>query len=730
MTKQGPRQARKTRRNNRLEDSENDYENMTLKDYSNEFDKLVKKYQDENIYSLYENLAKLYEINESNLTKKIAELEEDAKAMQQKIYNDKITINQLIEDNDAQINEYISDIQKVNHEIKQLKEETVRGENVQRENNIKIKRLETEIGQKTRQEEILSKKYTKIQEEKTEIKLAMDALQSTIDEMRNQSQILNPHYRMSYDRLSYDSDTEEEKSFSFSSTINNSSISDGMQSFAEELEEYENSRRTNLNQDDTREQRGDNYGNMIEEISDTSEEEDITNLTICENPNKDIVNKKERKTNIESNNKKVTNEKTEPKQLFNGVRAIPLSPEIQIHVPKNLNISNERPKYININELEAQGNQDILTQIKLLDIEDQVKLNSIRMNKIEDKFAKLTNNQTEKTAKLTNNQIERENKKDKNPIKVQNTQKKTCVMIGDSHLRYIQEKMEENKQFSQGYTTQTHMKPGQGIEEICNMIPQNMKEDSVLVVCAGTNDIYKTKLYTFKEQIEKLAKLRHKVIIVSIPPQNCIHTNEDIIRLNTRIKYICAQYDNIEILNTHTFIKPQHLAIDGIHMSRKAKIWMSTKLVSMIGDKRTRTINNTNNMSENRRHTNQKGNKEYQSGEKAGIWENGRFIPHYENQKVYTDNRAGRWEDKNFLNYYQFNNIQKEEEWPIYNGQKNLRKDNKSMGKENGNNEKRHQPFRNYSRPRTFRMYNFISDSNPQYHNANFPKTKNNIPEW
>lgn len=69
--------------------------------------------------------------------------------------------------------------------------------------------------------------------------------------------------------------------------------------------------------------------------------------------------------------------------------------------------------------------------------------------------------------------------------------------------------------------------------------------------------------------------------MISIPPQNCLYTNKDIIKLNTIIKDYCHEH-NIEIINTHKFIKTEHLAQDGIHLSRRAKNWLSTKITGTI----------------------------------------------------------------------------------------------------------------------------------------------------
>uniref|UniRef100_A0A8D9EDF3 Uncharacterized protein n=1 Tax=Cacopsylla melanoneura TaxID=428564 RepID=A0A8D9EDF3_9HEMI len=539
----------------------------------------------------------------------------------------------------------------------------------------------------TNQKQSTQQNYNQIKVENDELRIAIDALQTTVDGLKNQSQILNPHYCMSYDKLSYDSGDPE--SSSLCSAFNNSEglAMDSMKSFAEELADYnktnevqnileltdnqtdnssineqKNNDETNLEDTDEGEKNDeineDSINNTIREITFRS---GTKGARVMNNTNdisvSQIENRPSPKTHSTPNN--ITKHQTmRQKHLFDNTQVVPLAPEIQVYVPENLNTPYVRPKYINVNEMiETHGNSDVLTQIRIMDLEEHIRINSIRMKTIEEKIKDMTQKETSQKANVNAQII---------------TKKKMCYMIGDSHLRYIQETMEKHTKLSETYTIQTHMKPGQGIEEIGKMHPQDLEEDSVLIVCAGTNDLYKTKLSTFEEQIKNLSNLKHRVIMISIPPQNCEYTNRDIVKINTRIKHFCSQFKNIEMLQTHTFIKPQHLARDGIHLGRRAKIWLGKKLAAMINDTNYETTQHENCITqiENNNNALNKQNVRYhQSWEESGIWENGRFIPNKEkdltNEKVRYPglyNKRGGYTQYNQRKFRRVNQDYQEEE--------------------------------------------------------------------
>lgn len=114
--------------------------------------------------------------------------------------------------------------------------------------------------------------------------------------------------------------------------------------------------------------------------------------------------------------------------------------------------------------------------------------------------------------------------------------------------------------------------------------------------------------------------------MISIPPQRNPHTNRNIINIDTKIKYQCKQYKNIKILNTHAFIKPQHVSWDGTHLSKRAINWIATKLVSTMSDK----TQHNNNISA----TNRNNPKNPNTTRPLKLYKNPKRYPHpQENQE-------------------------------------------------------------------------------------------------
>uniref|UniRef100_A0A8D8USW5 Uncharacterized protein n=1 Tax=Cacopsylla melanoneura TaxID=428564 RepID=A0A8D8USW5_9HEMI len=102
------------------------------------------------------------------------------------------------------------------------------------------------------------------------------------------------------------------------------------------------------------------------------------------------------------------------------------------------------------------------------------------------------------------------------------------------------------------------------------------------VISIGTNDLYKTDTETFIKELEDTCKPFNRTILISTPPQTNQKINQDIINFNTRIKHHFKTKNRIDILNTHNFIKKQHLARDGVHLGWKAKRWLAIKISTLI----------------------------------------------------------------------------------------------------------------------------------------------------
>lgn len=102
--------------------------------------------------------------------------------------------------------------------------------------------------------------------------------------------------------------------------------------------------------------------------------------------------------------------------------------------------------------------------------------------------------------------------------------------------------------------------------------------------------------------MDEIAKLNCKIILILIPPQDkSYNSNKDIININTMIKHHSRTHKNIQIIDPHKFIKEWHLAIDGIHLSRRGKIYLSKKIAELITyEKRNSTISTQANQQKQR----------------------------------------------------------------------------------------------------------------------------------
>ncbi|KAI5708544.1 hypothetical protein M8J77_024913 [Diaphorina citri] len=177
------------------------------------------------------------------------------------------------------------------------------------------------------------------------------------------------------------------------------------------------------------------------------------------------------------------------------------------------------------------------------------------------------------------------NKQNINLEKASNKEKTTCYLVGDSHLRHINEELVKETGFTNNFNLKSNFVPGFRLEDTINkLIPEDIDKDDTLIISAGTNDLFTTSTEDIKENVDKLGKLKCSIIVISIPPQECEYRNRNIVRLNTVIKYQCEKFKNVQIINTHNFVKPHHLARDGIHLGRKAKSWMSKKIVKVLND--------------------------------------------------------------------------------------------------------------------------------------------------
>uniref|UniRef100_A0A8D8X1J3 Uncharacterized protein n=1 Tax=Cacopsylla melanoneura TaxID=428564 RepID=A0A8D8X1J3_9HEMI len=254
-------------------------------------------------------------------------------------------------------------------------------------------------------------------------------------------------------------------------------------------------------------------------------------------------------------------------------------------------------------------------------------------------------------------------------IEIKNTETKSngtqiCHFIGDSHLRYMQMRFEENEEFMSKNQIKTNFKPGIGITGIAKLIPDDINKNDIIVISVGTNDIYKTDAEIFEKELSKINKMCSKTILISIPPQTCEKTNQDIVRLNTRIRHFCMQ-NNIAVLNTHNFIKPQHLARDGIHLGQKAKNWLANKITKKIiyeninnMDQGTKEHNHNEKWNTNNRPLGRTEKLQYRNYEHEQTYRKGGWIT----QKTYNPNKAWRHKQEQQTLGERFENWKKQQQ--------------------------------------------------------------------
>lgn len=487
-----------------------------------------------------------------NLEGKIIELNTVRASMEEKLRSNESRINNIIDESNSQINDFKYQISQKEKETQDLYNSTTNTIKKQ-DNTIKLlqadlqKSLDQITQYETGQESLLNQ-IKKLEEENNGLQLTTKSLKKIIDEQKLNNPVIDSNNK------SQDSDkTSNTSLFTISCLDTSEATSNTNNTF--------------------------NQPSLAEELQAT------------------IATKK---TTQES---KTTTEKNRTNKDKQHYKNVPLEPEIQILYP-GYGISPEKGQCTS-KDPNYEKDVQYATQIKLAELEDEIKRNNNRITVIENRIK--SSNTNEKLPPL----IETKNK---------------CIIIGDSHTKFLKNSFSQHNNFLQKTDIQITTKPGIKFADTCKLLPKNLDRDSTLIICAGTNDIYKTESQDIGREIDKLGKTNQQIILISIPPQRSPHTNRNIININTKIKYQCKQYKNIKILNTHAFIKPQHVSWDGIHLSKRAINWIATKLVSMMCD----TTQHNNNISA----TNRNNPKTPNTTRPLKLYKNLKRYPHtQENQE-------------------------------------------------------------------------------------------------
>ncbi|KAI5730499.1 hypothetical protein M8J76_014399 [Diaphorina citri] len=229
--------------------------------------------------------------------------------------------------------------------------------------------------------------------------------------------------------------------------------------------------------------------------------------------------------------------------------------------------------------------------------EDALKVGKGRIEKIEQDIKQLQDN----LKSIENSMKKMKNTETKVVLANDGTRsepiKGNIYLIGDSHIRHLRKEIEQRVE--NRWTLLENFKPGYKFEKIVNeLVPKSLKNDDILIISGGTNDLYRTEWDEIKKCLGVLTKNTCKILIILVPPQNS-NCNKDIVKFNTLIKYYCQELKHVECIDPHRFLKPWHLAIDGIHVGRRGKSWLSQHIAENIGGKVTENTNGNTTKTDN-----------------------------------------------------------------------------------------------------------------------------------
>lgn len=177
-----------------------------------------------------------------------------------------------------------------------------------------------------------------------------------------------------------------------------------------------------------------------------------------------------------------------------------------------------------------------------------------------------------------------------NPTKKKNN----CYLIGDYNIQNIDQALKADTIISNQYQIKSNIQEHMSFMQIKEgQLPKNIDENDIVIISSGTNDLYSTKTEDIADTINIIGQQPCRTIVISIPPQDCLFINKNVIKLNTFIKHQCVKHNNINIINTHKFIKNQHICSDGT-LDPETKRWISAKIIRTIN-----FINNKNNSTAN-----------------------------------------------------------------------------------------------------------------------------------
>lgn len=167
-------------------------------------------------------------------------------------------------------------------------------------------------------------------------------------------------------------------------------------------------------------------------------------------------------------------------------------------------------------------------------------------------------------------------------------EEQTRILIcGDSHGRDLSWHLNKERKTNKAVG---FIKPGGRTREVLNhknIEEENLKENDVLVILSGANDVAKNEA---KEAIEGITgtidKFSHmKVVLVDIPNRydlkNWSCVNREIKQTNTNLKELCNQHSNVLLVEASSAERHLHTR-QGLHLNRMGKKWLAENIARAI----------------------------------------------------------------------------------------------------------------------------------------------------
>uniref|UniRef100_A0A8D8Z4Z8 Uncharacterized protein n=1 Tax=Cacopsylla melanoneura TaxID=428564 RepID=A0A8D8Z4Z8_9HEMI len=253
----------------------------------------------------------------------------------------------------------------------------------------------------------------------------------------------------------------------------------------------------------------------------------------------------------------------------------------------------------------------------------------------------LQNHQTESTTSSPHTKKPRENRPQYGNPKPGPSRILVSV-LGDSHVRGLEALLKSS--LPKHYDVTSHFKPGSRVEELNSLKIRKHKEEDIIVLISGTNDVSKTSMKSVKESIDKFVD-KHKtctLVIVLVPlRRHSCNINSHITDFNAQISSHFKDNKKIVILDPNKTLTSSDYVPDNLHLNKIGK----NKIVKIICDRITPTTDKIY------KNTNQHNNKQVDKNKKQ---QRQSRVNH--GSKHYHVNRYYHSSDRYYRGYHRGNN--------------------------------------------------------------------------